>query len=291
MKLTNKYNLPQPIVDAVANDDYDRVTCDLSVTQLWKSPRIVELEHLHGDKLTTDAIDNIWSLLGKSIHEILRRADTTAITEKRLFVEIDGYIISGAFDRMVLLDGLLQDYKVTSSWSVAKDLKDSDWAEQLNTYAFILRRHGVDTKALQVVAILRDWLKREAAKNPEYPQKQIEVVDLPLWDDDKCLRLLQERVAMHKAAKEALPLCSDKDRWTRPPKVAIMKSGNKRAVKLFDTEGEAVAWIALQKDSGKLYTEKRTATHIRCESYCPVAPFCTQYGGGNINLDGNSEDL
>lgn len=291
MKLSNKYNLPQPIVDAVANDDYDRGDCDLSVTQLWKSPRIVELERQHGDKITSDAIDNIWSLLGKAVHEILRRADTTAITEKRLFVEIDGYIISGAFDRMVLIDGLLQDYKVTSSWSVAKDLKEGDWAEQLNTYAYILRRHGVDIKALQVVAILRDWLKREAAKNPDYPQKQVETVDLPLWDDAVCEDRLRERVALHKAAKETLPLCSDKERWTRPAKIAVMKTGNKRAVKLFDDEESAVAWIAEQKDSGKLYTDKRPATHVRCESYCAVAPFCTQYGGGNLNLDGNAEDL
>lgn len=291
MKLTNKYNLPQPIVDAVANDDYDRGDCDLSVTQLWKSPRIVELERQHADKITSDAIDNIWSLLGKAVHEILRRADTTAITEKRLFVEIDGYIISGAFDRMVLLDGLLQDYKVTSSWSVAKDLKDSDWAEQLNTYAYILRRHGVDIKALQVIAILRDWLKREAAKNPDYPQKQVETVDLPLWSDEKCEAALRERVALHKAAKEALPLCSDKDRWTRPPKIAVMKTGNKRAVKLFDDEGAATAWIAEQKDSGKLYLDKRAAQYVRCESYCGVAPFCSQYGGGNLALDSNAEEV
>lgn len=290
MQLTNKYNLPQPIVDAIANDDYDRGECDLSVTQLWKSPRIVELERQHRSNISTDAIDNIWSLLGKSIHEILRRADTTAVTEKRLFVEIDGYIISGAFDRMVLLDELLQDYKVTSAWSVAKELKEGEWAEQLNTYAYILRQHGVTIKALQVVAILRDWLKREALKNPEYPQKQVEVVDLPLWSDEECENRLRERVALHKAARVTLPLCSDKERWARPAKVAVMKTGNKRAVKLFDTEADAVEWIALQKDSGKLYTEKRPVQYIRCESYCPVAPFCTQYGGGNLDLNASAED-
>jgi len=293
MKLTNKFNLPQPIADAVANDDYTKGDATLSVTQLWKSPRIVELERVYGDKLSTDVIDNIWSLLGKAVHEILRRAETVAVTETRLYVEIDGYRISGAFDRLVIDNGLLQDYKVTSAWSVAKDLKETDWAEQLNTYKYILRRHGMEVKALQVVAILRDWMKREAAKNPDYPQKQVEVVDLPLWTDEEAFEKLAERVALHKAAREKLPLCTDAERWARPAKVAVMKGDNKRATKICDTEAEAIEWMGQQSDSKKMFLVNRPAEYIRCNSYCAVAPFCSQFrdsGGGNLDLNRSTEE-
>lgn len=106
MRVTNKLGLPEAIVEAVANDDYTRGECDLSVTQLIAPPRQVELIRQHEDELEEDAADRIFLLMGKIAHGILEKAAPrgAAITEERLFIDVDGWRISGAFDSLVLVD-------------------------------------------------------------------------------------------------------------------------------------------------------------------------------------------
>jgi hypothetical protein len=98
--------LPEAVYNAVRADDYTRGECDLSVTQLISPPRIVELRRRHEQELEEDASDRIWLLIGKVAHGILERAAPSgaAFTEERLFIDIDGWRISGAFDSLVLLD-------------------------------------------------------------------------------------------------------------------------------------------------------------------------------------------
>src|SRR5688572_7249540 len=141
LTLTNELGLPQPLVSAVANDDYSRGDADASVTELPSPPQLVALLRKHGESLTEDVSERIWSLFGQAVHEILRRADVDALTEMRLTIPVDGWRVSGAFDRLALFpDGLLSDWKVSSAYSVI--LRDSDgtvgikpeWEKQLNLY-------------------------------------------------------------------------------------------------------------------------------------------------------------
>lgn len=48
--LSNKYNLPQPLVSALEKDDYDIGDADISVTSLWKPPQMVSLLRKHGGR-------------------------------------------------------------------------------------------------------------------------------------------------------------------------------------------------------------------------------------------------
>ena len=43
--LSNKFNLPQPVVSALAKDDYDIGDADISVTSLWKPPQMVGVKN------------------------------------------------------------------------------------------------------------------------------------------------------------------------------------------------------------------------------------------------------
>lgn len=291
MQYTNEFDLPQPIVDAIVEDDYNRGECNISVTQLWKPPRIVRLENLHGSELRSDIIDNIWSLLGKAVHVILERAEREAITEKRLFIHREGWTISGKFDRLVLHQGKLSDYKVTSAWSVAKDVRETDWEEQLNTYAHILREHNIEVKKLEVVAILRDWRKREAQSSPEYPKKQVEIVPLRLWTKDEAEAKICSRIHLHQNAASSLPECTDSDRWKRGGSFAVLKEGRKRAVRVFDNFVDAEHWRVTQNDCGKMSVESRPPQFIRCESYCVVAPFCSQWKNEPHNPASNHAEM
>jgi len=280
MKLTNNFNLPEPLVEAIRNDSYSgiRKARSISVTTLLKPPRIVALERTHHDEIETDAIDNIWSLIGQSIHGILERANKTDIVEVRHGIEFEGWYINGQLDSYTLANGLLRDWKTVSAWAVVRSSKETDWTEQLNIYIWLLRKKGFDPKAAEVVAIIRDWSKREAARNPEYPQKQVVVIPLEVWDNDRTEQLIRSRLLLHEAAETELPLCSASERWQKPEKFACMKKGRKTAVKLFDSRSDCEAWMDMNRKPGEVLTvETRPSESVRCQHYCAVAPFCAQW--------------
>lgn len=287
MRLTNVLGLPAAIVNAIANDSYSRGDADLSVSQLIAPPRKVELERRHAAELVEDASDRIWALVGQAVHEILRRSETDALTETRLFVRSfdstgRAWMISGAFDRLACTHAVLADYKVTSVWA-AKNGHKIEWEQQVNTYAFMLRMHGYWVERLQIVAILRDWRKSEAIKYPDsYPNHQVAVIDLPMWTDDQCAAFIHDRVEAHRAAREHLPLCTDDERWGKPTTYAVMKDGAQKALKVYDTADEAQAFIDEKAKAPKakidnLRVEVRPGEYMRCSAYCSAAPFCEQY--------------
>jgi len=272
MKLTNRLNLPQPLVDAVRNDSYTSGGADISVTTLLKPPRMVALEKQHKDELTEDASERIWSLIGQIPHGILERASTTGVAERRLQITVEGWTVSGAMDRYV--DGLLQDYKVVTAYKFKDGGVPVEYEQQLNIYAEILRRHGDPVRRAEIVGILRDWSKLEARRDANYPQTQVIVREVPLWSPTKAQAFIRERVILHKQARVTLPQCGDEDRWARPTKYAVMREGQARAVKLFESQVEAEAYA---KEGKKLTVETRPGELVRCANYCNVAQFCDQF--------------
>jgi len=274
VKLTNRLNLPQPLVSAVANDEYSRGDADISVTGLLKPPRIAALEILHADELTEDASDRIWSLFGQAMHTVLQRSNTSGIAERRLAIEVAGWKVSGSMDAYYD-HGLLQDYKFVTVYKFKDGGVPEEYQAQLNIYAEILRQHGQQVKWLEIVGILRDWSKLEAARDPEYPQTQVIVRSVELWPSERVREVIEERVRLHQQARKGLPLCTIEERWEKPTKWAVMKKGASKSLKNHDTE-EAARIHAAEVGAS---VEKRPGEATRCKAYCPVARFCTQYTG------------
>lgn len=279
MKLTNKFNLPQPIVAAVARDPYTKGDAHISVTGLIGPARKRMLEIVHADEITEDVADRIWSLIGQIGHGILERADVEAMTEERFFIERHGWRISGQFDRLVLVTGVLQDYKFTTSYSVKEGAKD-EWVAQENIYKLLLETHGYTVNKLQVVAILRDWQKRQAKSSALYPQLPVAVIDLPIWSRDQTEAYITQRLAAHANAQHVLPECTPQERWARPDTFAVMKAGNTKATSTHLSADEAHAAIDALRRAGKAATysvERRPGENKRCDDYCPAASHCDQY--------------
>jgi hypothetical protein len=281
MKLTNRANLPQAIVDAVTNDSYSKGDAHISVTGLLRPPRLAILEKCHEDALTEDAADRIWSLLGQSIHTILERANRVAISERRLSMNVEGWIVSGSMDLYEEEDRLV-DYKITSVWKLIKG-DFGEWEDQLNLYSVILRHHGHVPKKLQVVVILRDWSKREAERDSNYPQAQVVNIDIPLWSDENAMKFMRERIILHKQAEIRLPECTPKERWAQSDIWAVMKPGRKSAVKLHSNPEDANRH-ASEIGQGH-YVVHRVGQSVRCKSYCRVSKFCTQYQAEQTTLE------
>lgn len=275
MKYTNVLNLPEPIVKAVEKDLYDKGEgADYSITELVDPPRKQTLEKKHAEDLVTDVSDEIFKLLGQSVHTILERA---GVPERRFAITILGKTITGKFDRYK--GGRLQDWKVTSAYRFKNGQAPFEVVAQLNGYAEIARQNGFPVEILEAVGILRDWSKLEVLrdKTKSYPRHQVVVVPVPIWTSEECIRYLEERVARHEAAKESLPECQDSERWARPEVWAVMKEKQVRAKRLFPNKPEAEAFIAKEKKPEGLSIVHRPGENIRCQSYCYAAPFCSQW--------------
>lgn len=271
MRITNRLNLPQPLVDAVSNDPYSRGDSDISVTGLLSPPRKTALDAAHEAELEEDASDRIWSLLGQSIHTILERADKTGVAERRLSIQVAGWSVSGAVDRYI--DGVIQDYKCVTVWKFKDDKVPQEYEEQLNCYAEILRQNGHPVHRLEIVGMLRDWSKLEALRDPNYPQTQVVVKQVQLWSSEIAALFLKERVTLHQQARVRLPLCSEKERWQKPTIWAVQKPEAKRATKLFTTQGDAEFYLTT---TSGLVIVKRPGESTRCKAYCSALKFCSQ---------------
>ncbi len=272
MRLTNKLGLPQPLYDAVARKEYDNGGADISVTGLLRPPRISILEEKHADEIEEDASDRIFSLLGQVVHGILEKSDTSGVSERRLNISVEGWKVSGQMDRY--FDGVLQDYKLTTLWKFKGQEVAPEFAQQLNIYAEILRANGHPVNRLQVVGILRDWSSSAAKRDPELPQQQVIVRDVPLWGEDFTRKFIRDRVILHQQAKITLPECTPEDRWARPETYAVIKPGGKRAVRVYTNAEDAANHIEEDRNLSLLI---RPGESVRCENYCSVSKFCQQF--------------
>jgi len=283
MKFTNKFDLPAPMYKALIHDDYVSAG-DISVTALIMPPRIRQLKLRHDDQIAEDVSDRIWMLMGNMGHVLLEWAEVkNAFQEERLSCQVNGWIVTGKMD-LYEPPATLSDYKVTSTWSVIYG--KPEWEKQLNLYAYLYRTAGFRVNKLQIVAVLRDWVKSRAKKDKGYPQCAVKIVPVGLWPD--VLPYLTSRVILHQMAvnldDDNLPECTPEERWERPTTFAVKKNRNKTAVRVYEDPLQAQQRMKqLQFQAGKKKTpakywiEDRPGESVRCENYCNVNRWCNQY--------------
>ena len=286
MKYTNKLNLPDPIVKAVKWDDYDPGTGDYTPSSLIRPPYMQKLLKMHENKIVVDVADLLHVMQGKLIHEILHRFADSEVAEQRVYHQIGRWMISMKYDYLYLnkKTAILQDYKYTTTYKFVKDLSGNypevpEWEIQLNIGAYILRKKGYLITKLQIVGLLRDFYKSKAKQGNGYPQHDVIIRDMPVWDDKKVEDYVIEKAADHDFAKEApledvLP-CTDEETWAVPDKWAVMKKGRKSALKLFDNELAAKGRV--RELGPPAFVEHRPGVRKRCEGYCDVSQFCPDY--------------
>jgi len=283
MKITNKHGLPETIVNALKRPTYSKGGANLSVTELIDSPRLSQLKRAHADSLEQDASEMVWSLFGGAVHGLLEhgKADNHII-EERIHAEIDGWHLSGAVDLQTVTEKgiLISDYKTTSAWAVMNT--KSSWSEQLNIYAWLIEHvKQVPITGLEIIAIIRDWTRREAESKEGYPRAPIVSIEIPLWSLADREAFVRTRLHLHADAhlcatlKDDLPECSPSEMWEKPSSWAIKKPKNVRATTVCYSEEDAKE----KADAlGKEYViEFRPGERTRCKSYCPVNQFCSQW--------------
>jgi len=287
MKMTNDLGLPQPLVDAVSNDIYDGPDINdptiISVTGLLSPPQQRKILANHYEFMTEDISDRIWALMGKAIHQILENANNTGIAEKRLEAPLGEFYLSGAFDRMALIERadswVLQDYKMASVWEYVLGARP-EREQQLNLLRWLAEQNGYKVDRIENVFIYRDWSLTKAKRDKEYPQRQVHILPQNIWDDEETMRFMLERLAHHM---EEDPLCSDEERWKTADTYAVHTKGRKSAHRLLETEDEAHAWARKNLAGKSFEVVKREGVAKRCENYCAASMFCLQWAGDQSN--------
>jgi hypothetical protein len=283
MKITNKYGLPQTFVNVLSRDAYTKGKAHLSATEIINSPQIVQLKALHADEIEVDVTDMIWSIFGTAVHAVLEQGkDDNHIVEERLHAEIDGWNISGAIDlQIVNPNGIeVNDYKTVGAWGVMNEKKE--WEEQLNIYAWLVEKvKKTPVNKLKIIAIVRDWNRRDAISRAGYPETPVAIVDISVWPMQRREEFIRNRIHAHSEALFAtetggkLPPCSPEDMWEKSTVFAVKKDGAVRAKILCSTLEEAEE--ELQRLGKGFFIETRPGERTRCANFCQVSGWCKQY--------------
>lgn len=294
MIITNNEGLPQPLVSAVTRD-HTYKPMQYSVTALLKGVCQTILERRHDNEIEQDASEMIWLLFGNAVHSVLEQSQETIdqLKENKLVIDMpNGYKLSGIFDLYDDSTGTVTDYKTTS---VVKTFKGGDWEDyrkQTLIYCWMLRKIGFNAHRGEIVALLKDHSKTKALQGGDYPQRPVYRISWDFTDSDfeMIQQFIEERFRdielLENVTDAELPECGLSERWHTEDKWAIMKKGNKKATKLFATEGDAQAYMDNMMFDPKVYQiEKREGTDNRCDNYCNVNKWCPYYQSKH----GNSE--
>lgn len=283
MKITNKYNLPEPLYRATVRQREPKYDV-LSVTELIQPPQIRTLTMHHWDDIEQDASDRLWMVIGSGVHYLLEGSSKNELAEETLKMHItlagNDYTLTGTPD---LLDAneTLWDYKITSVWTAVYGAR-AEWEQQLNAYRVLYEDQGFSVNRLANCLIFRDW-QESKARDDGYPPRVL-VNEVPLWPIDEARTWFRNRLLLHvtnvdRPDAELTP-CTPEERWYRPGQWTVTKKGNKRAMRVLDSKEEAEKWAVDNVPlSTKVEITERPGKSARCWGYCPVSQWCEQFKG------------
>jgi len=299
MKITNKYGISNSTYKAILKyqSEYDIMGANISVTGLIAPPRQRLLLKRHDKQIEVDAGTMFHVLDGQADHTVIEKAsqECEVLEEQKFVHEFCGWKVKGQADYWEP-PHTLYDIKRTSVYAVKNNKVKPEWEAQTNIYGYFFRLAGFPVKKIFIEARLRDHLPVQAMRDRNYPQIPYKKVSVPVWNDEKVLAYIEERVKLHQKAEELddndLSFCTEDERWTRPTKWAVMKKGRKSAIKLYDDDEDARNHIddASVNDRLKLELQERPGENIRCaRGYCKAAPFCNQWANLNPVKEADKE--
>ena len=279
MRVTNKFNLPDPIVQAVQKN-YKPTPNRYGVTSLLKGSTQTVLERRFNDDITVDASENIWAIFGTAVHKILEQADSeNMLKEYRIEVPAgdDVSTISGVVDLYDLNTDTVIDYKTGSVWKVITNDWE-DYRKQIALYAWMLNQKGYPCKRGQIVLFMKDHSKAKAKRERDYPELPVYVKNFVFTSEElqqahrEALERILEIRCLMDTPTDLLPPCDPESRWYTGTKYAVMDGNKKKALRVLDSAEEAEEWMKEHNKGTRV--DVRPGEDKRCQDYCNVADFC-----------------
>lgn len=321
MALSNITGIPLPLAVWLAGDGYDfkRGTRKaISATALLKGVRKILLaERLQDeDRLQVDVADLIAARLGHTIHDGIEKAWThgyqdamralglpdamierirvnpdahelrtrndiiPVYLEQRTEKDFMGYAITGKFD--MVLDGVLHDFKSTSTFAAVHGSKDEDYRLQGSIYRW-LNQDKVTADHMVINFIFTDWSKAEARRRPDYPQQRVMPHPLPLYSISEIETWMRNKILALEAAADLpesqIPHCTEEELWRSDPVFKYYADPAKatdptaRSTKNSATMKEALEYKASKGGKGVIV---EVPGKVKACQYCQAFPICSQ---------------
>lgn len=268
--VTNRYNLPQALVNLTKDKEY--VENRYSVTELLGPTREILLSRKYASQIETDVADVIPALFGSAVHKLLEEADSENAEVKMEYSFDDGTTIVGVADK--ISDDAIEDYKTCSVSKVQKS-DFNDWRDQGLAYAWLhFKLTGEIKRKLKFHALMKDWSKLKCVNSTNYPAVPLYTwtYDISDSDYDYIEKKIKSKIAEIKEGK--MLECTDEEKWFTGNKYAVYKkAGDKRAAYVADTEQDAHNYITnMCNGAGEIQVRKGEC--LKCKYYCKVAKFC-----------------
>ena len=279
MTTTNEMGLPEAFVNFVSNVRHNKPGT-LSATTLLQGDKQIVLYDRHFDELKQDAADQLWASFGTAFHAIMEKQESNTFKEEAFEVQVGDWKVTGHLDSYDMEKEIIEDWKTTSVWKVIKQNFD-EWKAQGLTYAWLIRKAGLNVQKCRFIALLKDHSKAEAKRKPDYPQKPVYIYQFDVTDADieateqRIINKIKSVTEAYKMQDDEIPPCTPEERWATETKYAVMKEGRQTAVKLCDDMQSAEAYMANLPP--KHYIQVRPGEDRRCQEYCPCAEFCNYY--------------
>lgn len=333
MRVTNKHNIPGPLLKSLTKNR-PVIPGEVHVTTLIGPSLPYYLRKEHWDELEEDASQRMFAIMGTAMHAVISgnaqvdyammvlgdliefwldydhsvALDVVKDLLKFLAKGGDGiethlewqyndkWKIVGTDDHHNEDDRVIMDWKYISVWSYL--FADHNWEEQLNVYTWLRRKLGYTVEKLEVWALIRDWKKYEAMKDPKYPAIPFVRVPLRLWSEEEADEYVAKRIALF--SKKPVE-CTPREKWQTDDVFKVMKQGRKSALIATRWQGDKkVPFLSVSEaqhaatkhkkkkngksipdpikvDGAKFYIEKTEGECKRCKDYCSANKFCPYY--------------
>jgi hypothetical protein len=270
----------------------------IGVTTLMGAPLPRYLNARYWHQLEVKASETMNAIQGQLGHLLFDKVETTTISKIPLQVEHDGFTIKGEADYYDPILFTLGDnkFKQVNSVTAQRISKDDSLERQLNIYCWMARKMGYDVRHLQGDIYINGWTVYKSYGDSAYPKAPYLKVPIPIWEESFTANYVSERLRVHNtraihmlrhlgthkiadldhweeegdeimanldAAMMMIPVCTDEERFAQPTKYAVMRDGQKKAVKLFDNPIDAEAFCG-----PKMSVVERKGGYMKCQFYC-----------------------
>lgn len=319
MKITNEHDVSLALAVWLLYDEYDYVDNPkyLSATTLLKPLKQIVMKHrVDFSNEAIDVMDFAQASMGSGLHDSIEKAwklghksalkklgypdrviNAVVINptkedfdknpdlipvyiERRGTKNLRGWLIGGKFD--IVTEGLLQDFKSTSTYSWVAGSRDDEHKMQGSIYRWI-HDDVITEDVIRINYIFTDFVKYMAASNPKYPARRIMHKDIPLLSYERTEAWLNEKLHLIEkywdAPESEIPECTDEELWRTEPQFKYFSDPAKvdvpgaRSTKNFDDMISARKFMAEKGGKGAIKVVEGQVK--RCE-YCAVAPICKQ---------------
>ena len=167
MRITNKYNLPDPVVKIAERELRRPEPHHYSVTELLKPVKEIILWRRYYDIINQDVSELITALFGTAFHTMMESA-SVGNTEERLSREITPNVfLTGRYDNYE--NYILSDYKTTSVWKY-QNSDFEDYKKQGLMYAWLLHKNGYYVEKCVFYMFLKDHSLSKSSRSENYPE-------------------------------------------------------------------------------------------------------------------------